>query len=431
MTDPVPAIPLQTIGIATGPGSWELLPSELLPGQGEQVADLGEALRDQVSVYVIHDGRVVPAPLLMARGEPVDPARIHPLYLRERDWGASLVAGELVGALGIPQFLHVHLARVVMDFGRFPGLTPSNASYMERFAINSPFSQWLDFQQKRVLLERWYDAISDHFDQQLSRRTLAVGVHTYDVYNASGTLRPEISILNRALSYQTLNRMPAGIFDPLYPDRLGEFTCDRALPSRISLHLERAGLPVALNFPYCLPEGSVEVRSQVWHFFEFARLRFMQAHPDQAQDPMVVAVWRMLLDTNLRSSESEALRSYLHMFRTPPRGFEREFAVARKVYERIQAFIRADSGQVIDDYRFGQGRPGAIGIEIRKDLVWELDEHQRPVAPRPENARRIARLLAEAIARYFHDDRANRVPYNNPIRTPQPPHERRPSDPTA
>lgn len=420
----LPAIPLHEVAMVTDESACELPPSEMISAQGSAVVNLGDDLRPHIAVTVIHDGRVVPGPFLTRNGQPVDPELIVPLYTRERDWGASLIAAELAGALGIDSFLHVHVARVLMDFGRFPGLTPKNATYMERFAINTPFAQWLDFHQKWTLLDKWYDAISAHMDRELSDKVLTIGVHTYDVYNESGTLRPEISVLNRALSYQQFTRMPQGLFDPLYPDRLGEFTCDRVLPSRISLNLERSGVPVALNFPYCLPEGSVEVRSQVWHFFDFVRRRMVLAHPDIIDQPAYDLVWAMVLDTNLRSSDCQALRSYLHMFRTPPRGRIREFRAARRAYEHIQDFVRADNGQLIDDYRFGAGRPGAIGIELRKDLIWELDDDGQPIAPRYDNARAIARLIAQAIDHYFKIDRARRIPYNQTIRSPEPPHDR-------
>lgn len=424
---PLSQVPLFALQPITELGSDELWPSENLPAAEVSPVGLDPELLPQIAITCIHDGGVVPYDFLTRSGEPVDPAEIQGLFERERDWGAGLVAAELAGALGMRGYSHVHLARVLMDFGRFPGLTPLNASYMERLAVNTPFSQWLEFGQTWALLERGYDRISDHLDRDLCRKVLTIGVHTYDVYNASGTLRPEVSIINRLLSYQQFGRMPLGIFDPLYPDRLGEYTCDRVLPSRVSLHLERNGVPVALNFPYCLPEGSVEARSQVWHFFDHVRDRMHESEPAIMEDPIYDLVWDMLLDTNLRSSESQALRSYLHHYRTPPRGRKREFEAARRAYQHIESFVRRDGGALIDAYRFGGGRPGALGIEIRKDLVWEFDAQGRPRGPRPENARAIARLLAEAVALYFQEDRTRRIPYNAAIRSHRPPPHRAPT----
>lgn len=403
---PPAAVPLHEAAIEAGPLAQAAPACELLPPQGEPVVALPPELRGLLAINVIHDGRVIPPAYLTRDGRPVDPAEVQDLYVRERDWGASLVAAELAGALGIGGYLHVHLARALMDFGRFPGLTPAHATYMERLAVNSPFAQWLDFEQKWRLLEEGYDAISDQADRELSRKVLTIGVHTYDPVNASGTPRPQVSVLNRAMSYQQSGRMPQGLFDPLFPDLLGEATCDRVLPGRISLHLEQAGVPVAINFPYTLPEGSVEVRSQVWHFFDHVRDRMHERHPGVAEDPIYDLVWDMLLDTNLRSSESQALRSYLHGFRTPPRGRKREFAYARRAYEHIGGLVRQDGGALVRDWSFARGRPGAIGIEVRKDLVWAFDPQGRPLHPKPEAARRLGRLLAQAIGQYLLLDRA-------------------------
>ncbi len=417
-----PFLALDQVGPITDRSSTSFWPSEVVPAAPAQAVDLDPELLPHIAITCIHDGSAIPSDFLTRQGRPVDPAEIEALYARERDWGAGLVAAELAGALGVSGFLHIHIARVLMDFGRFPGLTPLNAGYMERLAINSPFAQWLDFDQKWALLERCYDRISDHMDRDVCRKVLTIGVHTYDVYNASGTLRPEISIINRLQAYQQHSRMPYGIFDPLYPDGLGEYTCDRVLPSRVSLHLERNGVPVALNFPYCLPEGSVEVRSQVWHFFDFVRERLHEVAPGIVEDPIYDLVWDMLLDTNLRSSESQALRSTLHLFRTAPRGRKREFEAARRAYNHIEGFVHGNGGALIDDYRFDGGRPGAIGIEIRKDLVWEFDRKGNPVGPRRDNAQKLARLIAEALELYFRTDRTRRIPFNEAIRRHRLPH---------
>ena len=96
---------------------------------------------------------------------------------------------------------------------------------------------------------------------------MKIAIHTYDRYIESGTERPATSIMTRSIGYQTESEMPFGLFDPLYPDVLSEFTADRVLRDRISLTLEKKQIPVAHNYPYCLPEGSLEVRYQVWAFF--------------------------------------------------------------------------------------------------------------------------------------------------------------------
>src|SRR5690606_882021 len=106
-------------------------------------------------------------------------------------------------------------------------------------------------------------------------------------------------------------------------------------------------------------------------------------------DPAFCRVWEMLLDTNLRSSESEALRSYLHAFRRVPPHLEAPFAAARQAYEKIASFLRRDGNQFVELYRHSRERPSALGIEVRKDLVYELDENGRAVAPKRREARKI------------------------------------------
>ena len=54
---------------------------------------------------------------------------------------------------------------------------------------------------------------------------------------------------------------------------MAEFTVDQILRDRISLTLEK-GIPVAHNYPYLLPEGSIEVRHQVWRFFKWLQTHF-------------------------------------------------------------------------------------------------------------------------------------------------------------
>ena len=77
-----------------------------------------------------------------------------------------------------------------MDFGRFPGSSKDDATHLGRHAINQPFTEWLNFQQKRDVLEEHYDSISDSFDELLQGKILKVAFHTYDQYNESGTERP-------------------------------------------------------------------------------------------------------------------------------------------------------------------------------------------------------------------------------------------------
>lgn len=382
-------------------------PVACVAGPGERGGPyvLPADIRPSLLIDVIHDGDVIPAEFLVDHtGAPIPEQIFRGHYERERDWGASLLAGELARQLGLDGFWQVQIARVVMDFGRFPGITAKDADHLTRHAINYPFSGLLGFEQKRRILEHYYDAIAARYNEIMPPVRVKLAIHTYDTYNQSGTRRPPASILTRCVGYQVRSEMPFGVFDPLYPDILGEFTSDRILRDRLSLTLERAGIHTEHNYPYLLPDGSVEVRAQVWNFFRVARQAFEAAHPATKSEPAFQMVWRMLLDTNLRSSQSEMLRSYLHAFRRVPEDREDEFAAARSAYERIGAFVRQGDSDFVERYRHMPGRPSALGIEVRKDLVFELDPQGRPVAPRQQEASRIAEVIARALHIYFTED---------------------------
>ena len=208
-----------------------------------------------------------------------------------------------------------------------------------------------------------------------------------------------------------MEKIPFGIFDRLYPDQLAECTADRKLTARISLTLEKAGLAVATDFPYSLPNGSIEVRSQVWIFFKYLRGLFETTHPECVGDPAFERVWTMLLDTNLRSSASVGLRSYLHMFRKPPRGRDAIFKQAQVAYQQIADFFNQRRQEIVDKFRTNPHRLTTLAVEVRKDLVWHFNDHhtKEPMfgaeGVRHQNVQRIAGLLAQSIEHYFAKDR--------------------------
>ncbi|MCP4500280.1 MAG: hypothetical protein GY822_10005 [Deltaproteobacteria bacterium] len=371
---------------------------------------LEKSAADRLLLDVIHDGDVIPAELLVDNNnKPFAERDYFDAYHKERDWGASLVAKHLAKELGLGGFLNVNIARVVMDFGRFPGVTPPEAAHLDRRAINYPFAELLSHTQKKRVLEHYYDGISDAYEPYVSRTNIKIAIHTYDTHNESGTRRPPLSILTRSVGYQVLSEMPFGVFDPLYPDILGMFTADRILRDRLSLTLEKAGYSVEHNYPYLLPDGSVEVRSQVWSFFHHLRGAFEKAHPHTKREESYRAVWDMLADTNLRSSTSEALRSYLHFFRRVPPSKEEKFERSRQAYAAICRFLDEEGHDFIDAYRVDSQRSSSLGIEVRKDLVYEFDDEGRAVAPKDDAAREIAGVLAKALREYFETDRPSSV----------------------
>ena len=380
-------------------------PLETVPVEPDPLP-YGEEYRDRITIDVIHDGDVIPEEYLVdGNGLPISRDEIDRSYIKERDWGGSFVAARLARRLGLASFQRVTTARCLLDFGRFPGVTRPGAPHLRRSAINAPFAGRLRFAQARRLLEEHYDVISNGMDKIIRGRLIKIAIHTYDRYNPSGTERPQASIISRALGYQMDGELPYGVFDPLYPDILAEFTVDRMLPSRLSLTLERQGVPVAQNYPYLLPEGSPEVRHQVWSFFDWLEARFQASHPATEGDPAYQFVWRMLKDTNMRLGDAGMLRAYIHRFRRPPAYYAQTFSDAEDAYRHIERYLQREHDSVIADYRFSADRPMSFGIEVRKDLIHELDHLGRPVRLMPERAARIADGIAEAIITYLTEDR--------------------------
>lgn len=381
-------------------------PVEMVPVETIDLIDAPDALRDLVTIDVIHDGNVIPEECLIDKnGESISLEEIDAEYVRERDWGASLVAERIAARLGLGHYTRVNIARVLMDFGRFPGSTEDKAEHLRRFAINYPFSTYLSYKQKKHVLEAYYDGISNNLELSLLNKPIKIAIHTYDQYNSTGTERPATSLITRVLGYQRESRMPDGIFDPLFPDILAESTADRVLRDRLSLTLEKAHIPVSHNYPYLLPEGSLEVRFQVWAYFMALRRHFEEIHPETADSSAYKRVWNLLLDTNLRSSESESLRSFLHMYRRPPVGQEAVFDEAAKAYEHLYRFCKGPGKLFAKEYRSSASRASSLGIEVRKDLVTEFDEEMNPIAVKWDSLAHVADTIAEGIAIYLRSDR--------------------------
>jgi hypothetical protein len=179
----------------------------------------------------------------------------------------------------------------------------------------------------------------------------------------------------------------------------------------MSLTLENKGIAVSHNYPYYLPDGSVEIRSQVWMYFRYLREAFEDKFGDSREDPVYQVVWNMLLDTNLRNSESEALRSYLHMFRKASRGNKGLFRRAQKAYEHVTHFFEEHMESLIMDFRRSPDRTSALAIEVRKDLVWQFHDHHNwdpvlgPEGAQLDNIKHITSLMAQSIDTYFASDR--------------------------
>lgn len=386
-----------------------------------------EAPGAQAVVLTIHDGDAVPRHLFGEETEAIfarpDIADAHFL---ERDWGANVVARELSRALGLGCFLRVNLARVILDFGRFPGASGHGVEYLLRKAIYPPIEGLLEPEVKHELINRYYYGISDGLTRQVADKMLLLDVHTYDARNGSGTDRPEISLINRSLEYQQTSTIPPYLYDPLFPAHLCESTCDRELVYEALLAFQRAGRYVSKNYPYAMPAGSVEIRAQVWFFFRYLRQRFTAAFPETRDQPAYQHVWQMVLDVTRRSCDAQSLRGYLHRFREVQTGSEALFAEARCAYREIRRFLEHDGSEVVREYTFASGRPSCLGIEVRKDLLCHLDRARGEVRLRDDAqtvARQIAALLAGPVTGYL--ERARRETWA-PRRQPEPTQDEQP-----
>lgn len=359
---------------------------------------------EDVLVFTLHDGAQIPRHLLGERTEEVlARPEITRAYLRERDWGSNLVARELARELGLGGYLKINLARMVMDYGRFPGSSGAQVAYLQRSAIFPPFHGVLAEEAKHDVL-RYYDEISASLTRRLGSKHVALAIHTYDPLNDSGTERPEVSLLSRLLEYQNDSTLPADVFDPLFPSILCESTCHRRLSYQALLDLEHGGYHSAHNYPYVMPVGSLEIRAQVWFFFRHLRRHFEARYPETAELLAYDLVWRMLSDVIRRSWEAELLRGYLHRYREAPLHEQQVFSEARVAYFRIRDFLDAHRGELVEEYRFSRERPSCLGIEVRKDLLCDLDGHGARLKPNAEYvARDLARRIAWAVRRFLDE----------------------------
>ena len=125
---------------------------ELVAVESSAEHALGLEHQKKVAVYTVHDGGAIPRQYrFKANGEALlDPELLERRYIAERDWGANLVAEKLAAALGLECYARVTLARVVLDFNRFPGSTPPVvvSDSLEKQAISHPYSEILDHDRK-------------------------------------------------------------------------------------------------------------------------------------------------------------------------------------------------------------------------------------------------------------------------------------------
>ena len=238
---------------------------------------------------------------------------------------------------------------------------------------------------RESLLRCYYDRISRALARHFADKKLLIAVHTYDAFQYSRAYRPEISLITGSES-QSQAAAAEPVYDPLFPAELCETVCDPMLICRTTFEVENGGRLVAMNYPYAMSEGCLEYRAQVRFFILYLRRRFAAAFPETEDRIAYRRLWEMLLDVSRRAGWSRALHGYLHRGRPSPPGLGPLFA------------------EVLCAYRFAGERPSCLGIEVRKDLLSDLDREGEVADLRCDaeaTARGIARELASPIASYL------------------------------
>lgn len=358
-----------------------------------------------VIVDVIHDGaRVPPFVEPYFDGNGALRAEVHDAFVRERDWGAAAVADRLAYHLGLRGYYAAQTARVVCDYNRFRGRSVPEAGHLGRRALFPPGSNLLSPELGEQALAQCYDAVSEAlfaraqeaFEHALvpDSRLLRITVHTYDDRALLGGRRPKTSLIFTPFEYHESSRLPANVYVPVFPDRLAEFTADRALAYRMALLLEKNYLPVAVNSPYFLPLGGAEMRLQVWCYIQHLRQQVALLEPDLAGelDPLWPVLNHVDVPWGGRELEPESL-DRLHT---------------------LTAFVKRHERDLVHGYRYAANRPSAIEVEVRKDILWqgawqELSDGSEAFVPergtlRHDEVDRIARVLATGVRMYLNTD---------------------------
>lgn len=391
----------QSIGPEVAPLDDPFIEVPLEPG-----AESGSGLDARVLVDTVHDGHVVPESILPLGEEAW--SDLERTYDDERDWGAHYVASALGRSLGLPNYKRVLLARPLLDFNRFAGINEIPLGHDHRDAIFPPMSGHLDGKRRRILLENGYDRIDERMERWIDGKQVKLAIHTYRTSNEIGTERPAVSLITQSAAYDRQTDLRQASFYEFYPRQLVEFTADRMLTYRIATNLERGFIPTGLNSPYMLPEGAVELRAQVWLFVHFLRERYERSEEALHEGTKEYdAIWNMLGNTNRRSAEATSLREQLHGNARIPRSQDLDADRLRRIYEDIRAFLKANHGRIVWDYRFSPDRMSAIIVEVRRDFILRMESvngHVRPVAVHRDRVAEIGARIAEAVRGYLTQD---------------------------
>ena len=377
--------------------------------RGPRPATLEEWDR-HVIVDVIHDGTHIP-PCIDSFFEADGCVRsdVRDAFVRERDWGAAAVAERLAYHLGLRGYQHVHAARVGSDYNRFRGRSVPEAGHLGRRALFPPASELLDDSQGETALAACFDPVSRALQARAEEafgdgsvrdsRLTRVTVHSYDDRAGDGHRRPKTSLIFTPFEYHEHARLPASIYPPVFPDRLAEFTADRALAYRMALLLEKNYLPVAVNSPYFLPLGGAEMRLQVWCYIRHLR-QVVESQAPGHEAERFAPLWPVL-----ESVDEPWVGRILD-------------GDQQRLLDDLCAWVQAHRFEAVERYRYSAYRPNAIEVEVRKDIIWKgswqtlADGHEAFVPEedglRHDEVDRVAAVMAEGIRWYLQKDQPDK-----------------------
>ncbi len=361
---------------------------------------------DPICLFTLHDGDVIPSNALGPHTELIAArSELTAAHIRRRDWGANLVARELAEVLGLACRAHVPLARVLLDAGRFPGVSSSGVPPAARRAVSPPLADLITGEIKHHIIVEYYDEIARGLARWLKRAQIILDVRTYTPDQPGCGASSSIEIITRRMRYPAHEQPPGTVFDPLFPSALFGPNCNRSLMLQAVVNQAPDARAARLDHAYYMPEGSVEIRVQVWAFFRFLRRRFTEAFPKTHHDVAFRKTWAMLLDITRRSLDAELLRGYLHSYREAPPDQQTLFVDARRAYAKIGRFLDLHEDTLVHGYRFSTERPSCITVEVGKDLFYDLDTERGTTRRRDDatdNARTVAQSIAPLVLEHLH-----------------------------
>ena len=165
-------------------------PVQFIPLTRSSNALLPQELCDLISIDVIHDGVYIPPSYLETyRGFRLTKKEFNNALL-SRETGVQILWQKRYQSISLVRFYNCQNSLMSLDFWKIPGGRPEMVLHTSEDLQSIPFAQWLDYDQKRSLLEDHYDVISNQMEEQLRGKLLKIAIHTYDPYNDSGTERP-------------------------------------------------------------------------------------------------------------------------------------------------------------------------------------------------------------------------------------------------